>query len=52
MIQQKRPLFAHVAVHNIASIRVLEKCGFEFFKKPVMDGDENNGELVFILKGN
>lgn len=23
-----RPLFAHVAKHNIASIRVLEKCGF------------------------
>ena len=24
-----RPLFAHAAKHNIASIRVLEKCGFE-----------------------
>ncbi len=23
-----RPLYAHVAKHNIASIRVLEKCGF------------------------
>lgn len=23
-----RPLFAHVAKHNIASMRVLEKCGF------------------------
>ena len=23
-----RPLFAHVAIHNLASIRVLEKCGF------------------------
>ena len=23
-----RPLFAHVAKHNAASIRVLEKCGF------------------------
>jgi RimJ/RimL family protein N-acetyltransferase len=23
-----RPLFAHVAKHNLASIRVLEKCGF------------------------
>jgi RimJ/RimL family protein N-acetyltransferase len=23
-----RPLYAHVAAHNIASIRVLEKCGF------------------------
>jgi RimJ/RimL family protein N-acetyltransferase len=25
---QKRPLFAHVAKHNIGSRRVLEKCGF------------------------
>jgi RimJ/RimL family protein N-acetyltransferase len=24
-----RPLHAHVATHNVASIRVLEKCGFE-----------------------
>ena len=24
-----RPLFAHVAKHNVGSIRVLEKCGFE-----------------------
>jgi RimJ/RimL family protein N-acetyltransferase len=23
-----RPLYAHVAEHNVASIRVLEKCGF------------------------
>jgi RimJ/RimL family protein N-acetyltransferase len=23
-----RPLFAHVVAHNVASIRVLEKCGF------------------------
>ena len=25
----ERPLFAHVAKHNLGSIRVLEKCGFE-----------------------
>jgi RimJ/RimL family protein N-acetyltransferase len=25
---QPRPLYAHVARHNIASRRVLEKCGF------------------------
>lgn len=25
----ERPLFAHVARHNLGSIRVLEKCGFE-----------------------
>lgn len=27
-VVRSRPLFAHVAIHNIASIRVLEKCGF------------------------
>jgi RimJ/RimL family protein N-acetyltransferase len=27
-IVQARPLYAHVAKHNIGSIRVLEKCGF------------------------
>ncbi len=26
--EKARPLYAHVAKHNIASIRVLEKCGF------------------------
>lgn len=26
-----RPLYAHVANHNMASRRVLEKCGFEIF---------------------
>ncbi len=26
--EQRRPLFAHVARHNVASRRVLEKCGF------------------------
>ena len=25
-----RPLYAHVVKHNLASIRVLEKCGFTF----------------------
>lgn len=25
----ERPLFAHVARHNIGSVRVLEKCGFQ-----------------------
>jgi len=26
---EERPLYAHVAKHNPASVRVLEKCGFE-----------------------
>lgn len=28
-VQTRRPLYAHVARHNIASVRVLQKCGFE-----------------------
>lgn len=38
-----RPLYAHVARHNGASIRVLEKCGFER-----VGGDEE--ELVLELR--
>jgi RimJ/RimL family protein N-acetyltransferase len=47
-----RPLFAHVAKHNIASVRVLEKCGFTVCPEeteslePPSDGVE---ELVFKL---
>ena len=47
-----RPLYAHVAVHNVASIRVLKKCGFrtaepaEVTAPAVDDGVE---EVVLIL---
>ena len=30
---KERPLYAHVARHNIASLRVLEKCGFKLSGK-------------------
>lgn len=48
-----RPLFAHVAVHNVGSIRVLEKCGFrrdralEAKETAPHDGIE---ELIYVLK--
>jgi len=42
-----RPLRARVARHNVASIRVLEKCGFELCGSQ-MDGDVE--ELTFELK--
>jgi RimJ/RimL family protein N-acetyltransferase len=32
-IETRRPLFAGVASHNIGSIRVLQKCGFEMFEE-------------------
>ncbi len=35
----ERPLFAHVAKHNLASIRVLEKCGF------VLSGEDRSTVL-------
>ena len=47
-----RPLYAHVAVHNVGSIRVLEKCGFrrdrvQEAKAPAPeDGIE---EFIFVL---
>jgi RimJ/RimL family protein N-acetyltransferase len=30
---ETRPLYAHVAQHNVASIRVLQKCGFTIVGK-------------------
>ena len=38
-----RPLYAHVVKHNVASIRVLEKCGFVF------EG-ENDEEVILIRR--
>ena len=35
----ERPLYAHVAEHNAASIRVLEKCGFSRIGEPVVAPD-------------
>ncbi len=46
-----RPLYAHVAKHNVGSIRVLEKCGFTICgedKGPFGAGGEEVEE--FILK--
>ena len=39
----ERPLHAHVAKHNLASIRVLEKCGFRL-------EHEKSAEFVFVLR--
>lgn len=51
-IVNERPLYAHVVKHNVASIRVLEKCGFELCKEAVAalekstDGIE---EFVYVI---
>ncbi len=47
-----RPLYAHVAVHNVGSIRVLEKCGFQ--RDRVQEAqepapDDGIEELIFVL---
>lgn len=41
---EERPLYAHVASHNLASLRVLEKCGFSVIGQAIapdlQDGEE------------
>jgi RimJ/RimL family protein N-acetyltransferase len=37
---RERPLFAHVAEHNVGSIRVLEKCGFSNVGSVVLPNEE------------
>jgi RimJ/RimL family protein N-acetyltransferase len=46
-----RPLYAHVARHNTASIRVLEKCGFDVWREAIYtDPDGTAGsELIMAL---
>lgn len=40
---QERPLSAHVVVHNVASMRVLERCGF-------VEVERNDEEVLFELR--
>jgi RimJ/RimL family protein N-acetyltransferase len=49
-VELTRPLQAHVAKHNVASLRVLEKCGFRVLReqKAVVRGEEAD-ELVLLL---
>ena len=45
-----RPLFARVARHNLASLRVLLKCGFEHWKEEEGSADaEGNPVWEFVL---
>lgn len=45
-----RPLVAHVAKHNIASRRVLEKCGFTFIKEDEYYNPSGEDVEEFVLK--
>jgi RimJ/RimL family protein N-acetyltransferase len=54
LVDTTRPMRAHVARHNRASIRVLEKCGFEVVEErlgPSSAGDDPVAELVVELRG-
>jgi RimJ/RimL family protein N-acetyltransferase len=47
-----RPLYAHVAAHNVGSIRVLEKCGFRrdrAQKAAAAASDDGIEELDLVL---
>ena len=47
----ERPLYAHVARHNVGSIRVLEKCGFSHEREESVEVDGNDvAELVLVLR--
>jgi RimJ/RimL family protein N-acetyltransferase len=47
-----RPLYAHVAKHNLASIRVLEKCGFTICGEGRFTGlDGEQGEEFILVLG-
>jgi RimJ/RimL family protein N-acetyltransferase len=46
-VVDERPLVAHVAEHNVGSVRVLERCGFALVERAT--GDDGVPELVFEL---
>ena len=45
-----RPIIAHVAKHNIASRRVLEKCGFTFIKEDKYFNSSGEDVEEIVLK--
>ncbi|HQR09607.1 MAG TPA: GNAT family N-acetyltransferase [Gemmatales bacterium] len=49
-IVSTRPLFAHVAIHNIASIRVLEKCGFTISSDETKSSTASDGVEEVVMK--
>ena len=49
-LEQRRPLYAGVAPHNIASIRVLQKCGFTLCQSAIDQEPEPAGESHIIFR--
>lgn len=48
-LEQTRPLYAGVAKHNTASIRVLQKCGFTVDSAAEKCGEVDDSHLLLIL---
>ena len=48
-LEQTRPLYASVAKHNAASIRVLQKCGFTFLESDSSGADDADDTHVFLV---
>ncbi|HEX9149124.1 MAG TPA: GNAT family N-acetyltransferase [Thermoanaerobaculia bacterium] len=46
-----RPLYAHVARHNVASIRVLEKCGFRDSGEEIGPAASDEVEEIIMVLG-
>ena len=46
-LEQTRPLYAGVAKHNVASIRVLQKCGFKL--SPSVEEASNDADASHVL---
>jgi RimJ/RimL family protein N-acetyltransferase len=49
-LEQRRPLYAGVAPHNIASMRVLQKCGFTLCQSGIDQEPELAGESHIVLR--
>ena len=48
-LEKTRPLYAGVAKHNVASIRVLEKCGFKIYSEKEASTDAGPGFVLLKL---
>ncbi len=48
-LEQARPLYAGVAKHNAASLRVLQKCGFTFLASTDEASDDADDSHVLVL---
>jgi RimJ/RimL family protein N-acetyltransferase len=51
-LEQTRPLYAGVAKHNAASVRVLQKCGFTFLDSASAASDgSDDSHVLLVLTG-